>query len=537
VWDARNVRRPDIADLGIFALAVGGALVDPRDPGEPRIGKEFVFSIALWALLGLLLRQAATTAAAAVSERRRARALRGVDPRVAASDAVRRERERLSQELDACIREALRDIRNELAAVDRGADAQAAARRIHLHARRATSELRRQLGLLRDADAGDHAAGVMHEPARPMTRATMALTITAMGLAAMDAWAGSSLYGPEFYTSSAWRLPWSGLLGIAVAATLIGVRVTPAAAALVAASLLVVPRQAGDVMVSAGFGLLASTGWLAWALARRGLRDAHAVAAALALAAAVVGSRLRDDPRNAGFLAACLGVIWVVGYTVGLSRRRRTAAERQAGARQAELDVARDVAVQSERFVVARELHDVVSHAVGVIAMQAAAAQVSWPADPDAALNALETVDHTATYALADLDSVLPGATTEPRRDLDVLIARIRATGTPVELVRSGSVDADPVVYRIVQEALTNAVRHAPGASVDVLVCADEDAIRVRVADDGPGLRASTTRGFGLVGLAERVHLQGGTLRTGPGAAGRGFVLEATLPRHSIEVP
>lgn len=530
------MRRPDTVDLGIFVLAVGGALVDPRDPGEPRIGKEFVFSIALWALLGLLLRQAATTTAAAISERRRARALRGVDPRVAATDAVRRERERLSQELDACIRDALRDIRDELAEVDRGADARATARRIHLLARQAASELRRQLGLLRGSGTGDRAVAVIDQPARPVTRATAAVTITAMGLAAIDAWAGSSLYGPEFYTSAAWRQPWSGLVGIAVAATLIGVRVAPAAAAVVAASLLVVPREVGEVMVSAGFGLLASTGGLTWALASRGLQDARAVAAALALAAAVVGSRLRDDPSNAGFLAACLGVLWVAAYVVGLSRRRRTAAARQAGARQAELDAARDAAVQSERLSVARELHDVVSHAVGVIAMQAAAAQVSWPADPDTALKALETIDQTATHALADLGSVLPGATDEPDRDLDILVSRIRATGTPVELVRSGSVDANPVVYRIVQEGLTNAVRHARGARVDVLVHADEDTIRVRVEDDGPGPGASNTRGFGLVGLAERVRLQGGALRSGPGAAGRGFVLEATLPRHPVEM-
>ncbi|MDQ1712646.1 MAG: hypothetical protein QOE45_2096, partial [Frankiaceae bacterium] len=90
MWDARTVRRPDRVDLGLLVLAAGGALVDPRDPGEARFGPEFLFSLALWALLGLLLREAVTTVAAAVSERRRARALGGVDPTAAAVDAVRR---------------------------------------------------------------------------------------------------------------------------------------------------------------------------------------------------------------------------------------------------------------------------------------------------------------------------------------------------------------------------------------------------------------------------------------------------------------
>jgi signal transduction histidine kinase len=532
------VRRPDFADLGILALAVGGALVDPRDPGEPRLGKEFVFSVVLWTLLGLVLRQAVSTGAGAVSERRRARALRGVDPGVAAVDAVRQERERLSTELDACIRQSLEDIRGELAAVERGGDARRAARRIHVRSREATSELRLQLGLLRRTGASDSVAPrAGPSPPRALTLPTIALTSAAMALAAVDAWAGSSLYGPEFYESTAWRLPSSGLLGIAVAATLAGWRVAPVAGAAVAAALLVVPREAGDVMVSAGFGLLLTVGCLAWALAGSGLRDRAAVAAALALAAAAVGSRLRDDPLNAGFFAVCIGVIWLTGYLVGVSRRRRAIAAAEVGARQAELDAASDLAVQSERLAVARELHDVVSHAVGVIAMQAAAAQVSWPGHPETALAALETIDRTATRALAELDDVVPGRSFDDRHDLDGLIDRVRATGTEVELVRRrDAAEPDPVIYRIVQEGLTNAVRHAPGARIEVLIDADGDTVRVRVADDGPGPRAGTARGFGLVGLAERVQLRGGTLRIGPGPGGHGFALEAALPRQPAEV-
>ena len=530
------MRRPDLVDLGILALAIGGALVDPRDPGEARFGKEFVFSVGLWLLLGLLLRHAATTAGAAMAERRRARALRRVDTSVAALEAVRLERERLAGELDSCIRRALEDIRHYLAAVERGDDAQLTARRIHLRSREATSELRRQLGLLRQP-APERATEPAHAGrAAGVSRWTVLLTLTAMALAAADAWAGSSLYGPEFYASSSFRLPWSGILGVATAATLIAWRVAPVPAALVAAAALVVPREAGDVMVSAGFGLLVTVGCLTWTLAGQGLRDGRAIAAATVLAAASVGSRLRDDPLNAGFLAVCIGVAALAGWVVGYNRRRRAAAGRQARARQADLDAARDEALRAERLAIARELHDVVSHAVGVIAMQAAAAQVSWPSDPDTALEALDTIDQTASHALADLDRVLPDGTAEAHHDLDALVDRIRATGTDVALIRHGTATVDAVLYRIVQEGLTNAVRHAPGAPVEVVIDATGDGVRARVADDGPGPQAGSSRGFGLVGLAERIQLQGGTLRTGPGPDGRGYVLEATLPRRTAEV-
>ena len=130
-----------------------------------------------------------------------------------------------------------------------------------------------------------------------------------------------------------------------------------------------------------------------------------------------------------------------------------------------------------------------VSHAVGVIAMQAAAAQVSWPSDPDTALEALDTIDQTASHALADLDRVLPDGTAEAHHDLDALVDRIRATGTDVALIRRGTATVDAVLYRIVQEGLTNAVRHAPGAPVEVVIDATGDGVRARVADDGPGPR------------------------------------------------
>ena len=94
----------------------------------------------------------------------------------------------------------------------------------------------------------------------------------------------------------------------------------------------------------------------------------------------------------------------------------------------------------------------------------------------------------------------------------------------------------DPIVYRIAHEGLTNAVRHAPSAAVDVLVEAVGDTVRVKVTDDGPGPAEGGPRGFGLIGLAERVSLRGGTVCTGPGPDGRGFVVEATVPARHADV-
>jgi signal transduction histidine kinase len=231
-----------------------------------------------------------------------------------------------------------------------------------------------------------------------------------------------------------------------------------------------------------------------------------------------------------------MAVAWLGGLTVGRNRRWQAAASAQARKLEAELEEARIEAVHAERIQLARELHDVVSHAVGVIAMQAAAAEVSWPDSPGAALRALDAVDVTAQQALAELERVVPGAepaTPGTADDLTALVARIRATGTQVTLTSDGALEAAAaaVAYRIVQESLTNAVRHAPGAAVSVRVLADRDGTHVDVADDGPWPGPGHPRGYGLVGLTERVTLAGGTVTTGPGPGGAGFVVAAHLPR------
>lgn len=533
-WHARGVGRPDLTDAGIVAAAGAAALLT-ISRNDPAYVVSLAFSTVMLSLLGLLLRLATTTFRAAYAEQRRARALGRVDPAALAQRAVRDERARLSAELDACIRTSLWSIRQELAGVSVDDDGRERARRIHFRAREATTELRRQLGLLRADEAAPRDAAVA-PPAPGLSRRTVTLAAVVAVVAVLENW---GYYSTGEYDTPAFSPAWSLPLTALAAATIVGWRAAPVTAAATLAALLVVPPLTVGVMVGSGAWMVATVGCLTWAPASRGVRDVRALLAVAALAGAVVWSRVHDDPENAAMCALLVTVAWVTGSVVGWNRRRQQTAARRAAALQADLDAARDEAVQGERLGVARELHDVVSHAVGVVAMQAAAAEVSWPSKPAVALRAFETIDRVVGEALAELDRLLPdGGPAGRGHDLAALVERIRATGTTVRLTvhEVEAEHADPIVYRVVQEGLTNAVRHAPSAAVDVLVEAVGDVVRVRVSDDGPGPGESGCEGFGLVGLAERVSLRGGTFSTGPGPDARGYVVEATIPAQRASV-
>jgi signal transduction histidine kinase len=203
--------------------------------------------------------------------------------------------------------------------------------------------------------------------------------------------------------------------------------------------------------------------------------------------------------------------------------------------------------VRAERLRLARELHDVASHAIGVMVLQAGAAEVQCAADPAAAAAALDLVRTAGVQAQAELAVLFglldagavgnPGlATTSRAPDLvervGTLVGRMQAGGLAVTLENDGDLTGDLVpagtAYRVVQEALTNAVRHAPGSRVVVRLAREDDALRVEVTDDGPPSEAGEG-GFGLVGLAERVRGEGGQVAAGPRPDG-GFTVSALLP-------
>jgi signal transduction histidine kinase len=253
-------------------------------------------------------------------------------------------------------------------------------------------------------------------------------------------------------------------------------------------------------------------------------------------------------PSGQGRFSNVLLLVLVIGaQAFGDARRQRSQAiaERDA-TRRAMTDTLRHQAATQERARIARELHDVVAHHVSMVAVQAETARLTTPDMPPEGRERLAAIGDTARDALVEMRRLLgvlradvPGeAERAPQPGLDGLEALVddaRAAGATVRLTVRGDVvvlspGVDLTAYRIVQEALTNARRHAPGAAVDVEVAYRDGAVRVRITDDGPGPADGGDGGHGLLGMHERVAMVGGRLRVGPADGTRGFAVEAELP-------
>jgi signal transduction histidine kinase len=465
------------------------------------------------------------------SQRRRADELQDTRPDAVARAAVAEERGRLAEEIAACLREALARIAQEAEDAGRAEDPLPSLRRIQELTRTATSDLRRQLGLLRRQEAvrDEVGSGDLEVPAlgARMPRRDVALATVATVLAVVE----SAVYLP-IEQPGTWS-PWSILLSGLAASTVVGRSAAPAHAAAACGAVFALGTALG-APVTGGLWIVLTVGVLVWSLAAAARRTPVVVVAATALLAGVIGSRWVSDRVNLAITVTVVVVAAAGGLFVGRSARRRKAAEARTRVREAELAAAAQEAVGAERAVFARELHDTVSHAVGLIAMQAGAAEVSLPRDPDGVRKAIEIIRAAATDTLAELGRLGPGAYDGRRtvEDLRALVSRIRATGTDVDLSLVGEPHDPGTVYRIVQEALTNSVRHAPGAPVTVLVASVEGRTVVEVSDEGPGPGEASRRGYGLVGLSERVASAGGALEAGPRSDGAGFRVSAVLPVH-----
>ena len=252
------------------------------------------------------------------------------------------------------------------------------------------------------------------------------------------------------------------------------------------------------------------------------------------------------DGTGAGFPGVLLLMVVVAAAALGDSRRQRSevVAERDE-TRQAMVDSLQDQAAMGERARIARDLHDVVAHHVSAIAVQAESARLTTEGLPDEGRAHFEAIGQTARDALTEMRRLLgvlrEDAQAEATRDpqpslarLNELVETARGAGTPVTLTLEGAVTTLPpgvdlCAYRILQEALTNVRRHAPGAAVDVELEYTSDTLRVRVRDYGLGTVAPDLDGHGLLGMRERAIMVGGTLSAGP-AEGGGFAVEALLP-------
>ena len=217
---------------------------------------------------------------------------------------------------------------------------------------------------------------------------------------------------------------------------------------------------------------------------------------------------------------------------------------------QIKLEAARTAAAQravaEERARIARELHDVIAHSVSVMTVQAGAVRRLLQPGQERERLALEAIESTGREALTEMrrlvgllrrQGTVPDFSPQPSmRAVDVLVGTIREAGLPVELAVEGeprelAPGVDLAAYRVIQEALTNALKYAGPARAWVTVRWREDEIEVEIANDGSSEATGDGTGHGLIGLRERVALVGGTIESGPRAGG-GFVVTARLPHR-----
>jgi signal transduction histidine kinase len=298
------------------------------------------------------------------------------------------------------------------------------------------------------------------------------------------------------------------------------------------------------------FTASASIAGLAAAFLLGNLRDATLTRAGLVLTLGSAALLIHNDPDHSAaelvFTPLLFGIGWLAGFALRERAEEAEAAEARAAQAEREREGAARLAVAEERARIARELHDIVAHAVSVMVLQVGAVRHKLPAELAADKDALGDVERAGRGALGEMRRLL-GAMRDEDADvelapqpgldgLDALAESVGRAGLPVELQVEGEAFALPravelSAYRIVQEALTNSLKHARAGRARVTIRYGADELEVEVTDDGRGPARSDGHGHGhgLVGVRERVKIYGGEMSAGPGADG-GFVLNARLP-------
>jgi signal transduction histidine kinase len=278
------------------------------------------------------------------------------------------------------------------------------------------------------------------------------------------------------------------------------------------------------------------------------LRDV--VQARIGLAIVIVGAAIvvsndpHREPGNFVFVPAVFVIAWLAGFALRARAIQADAAEQRAAHAERERESAARVAVAEERARITRELHDIVAHSVSVMVLQVGAVRHQLPDALAEDKDALQNVEQAGREALAEMRHLLgalPDGDREvelaPQPGLDGLAAlaeKVRLAGLPVRVHAEGQPfplprALDLSAYRIVQEGLTNSLKHAGASHADVTVRYAADGLQLEVRDDGAGRTTGDGRGRGLVGIRERVKIYGGEMHAGE-APGGGFVLDAHLP-------
>jgi signal transduction histidine kinase len=331
--------------------------------------------------------------------------------------------------------------------------------------------------------------------------------------------------------------------GVAVFCCVIVRRAHPQMAAVAAAVCLAVAGVAGSSADMPGSLILVPVFMLSYSLGA----DADLGRSVLALLLLAVGLQLAVGAQFNPFVVVITIGAWAVGLVV---RSRRHLAE-QLAVRGRELEAERALfaaeAVRYERARIARELHDIVAHCVSVMVIQAGAGQRLTATEPSLADEAFDSIGEAARQAEAEIGRLVELLDHDPQsrgadgvRLIGELVARAGAAGLAVSCRFTGSADGLPAqasdaAYRVVQESLTNAFKHAPGAPVDVVIIGRTGQVEIGVANGPPagllsGLEQAGT-GRGLAGMRERVAACGGEVRAGP-VDGGGWQVLARLPRQ-----
>ena len=279
-----------------------------------------------------------------------------------------------------------------------------------------------------------------------------------------------------------------------------------------------------------------------------GLRvRAQAIAGLIAAIGVTALVAYRDPLTSVGDFVATsivLAILWAVAFALGETFREADSARSRAARAEREREERARLAVSDERARIARELHDVVGHSVSVMTVQASAARRLLRPDQEKERDALLVVEQTGREALAEMRRMVgvlrrpeeaPALAPQPSLEqIQKLVEQTREAGLPVELRIEGEpaqlpAGVDLTAYRLVQEGLTNAVKHARAQHAEVVLQYADGQVEVSVSDDGRGDGGGDSGGHGLLGLRERVAVYGGELDAGP-LAGGGYRLRATLP-------
>jgi signal transduction histidine kinase len=325
-----------------------------------------------------------------------------------------------------------------------------------------------------------------------------------------------------------------------------------AACALVATGAVVLRRRAPVVAIAlttaaievpelAGVSQDALAPFAAMLLEAFSLGTGASLRTGLATFVAVIAVLTAGDPSNAVFAALVVGGPYAAGRVTRRERAQAAALARLSEQLRAEQDRSAALAVELERGRVARELHDIIGHGLGVIVLQVGAVRRLLRPEQEEERGALEAAERTGRDALAELRRVVyglregdPAPPAAGLGALDGLAAQVRAAGLPVELHVEGEARRLPPVldhsaYRVVQEALTNTLKHAGPAHAEVVVRYEGDWLDLSVIDDGHPNGNGDAPGYGLIGMRERTALFGGELEAGPREAG-GFAVHARFP-------